>query len=502
MAGHAAVTGPRGGRGRAGPLATALCVVLVATVAFVVAGPVAPAAAAPNLTVSPSTALAAGHPVTVSGTGLAPSRIHFVLQCGEEVCQRVTSPPPNVFVAPNSTIATSTASGGLVVQMQVERTFEAGGQTVDCTLEACRIDVLEWPGSGQPSTVGSVGLGFTASGEYQWPPSTLTLSRTTDLVGGQWVDASGSGYDWWNGTVYWGHGGTGTAAVEMCRAVPDPTPADCETPERTFDTWASGAGAVVTVPMAGADASVRVRRHLALASGPWDCARQGCTLALNQGGNPVSNRVRVRFAPEWAPWPGPDRFLDEAVAAVAGRPVPGAERAPLKAALGARTTTGAQALVDAATTSRLDAQVGEVARLYRAFFGRRVDDGGLRYWLEEHRSRGRSLVEIARTFGRTPEFRGQYDHLDDASVVALVYQRTLGRSPASNEVAYWVGRLAGGLSRPDLVYSFARSPELRARLAPEVQGLLISWPLLGRVPTWGSPLEVAQQVLAEVTPPR
>ncbi len=86
--------------------------------------------------------------------------------------------------------------------------------------------------------------------------------------------------------------------------------------------------------------------------------------------------------------------------------------------------------------------------------------------------------------------------------MALVYQRTLGRSPASSEVAYWVGRLGGGLSRPDLVYSFARSPELRARLAPEVQGLLISWPLLGTVPTWGSPLEVAQQVLAEVTPPR
>lgn len=480
--------------------ATALLgVALLAALVGVVGGPTHPAAAAPAVTVSPSGGLAQGHPVTVEMTGLAPSTQHLVHQCGETVCQQIPSPPPTPFMAGNSTVGSSDAAGALSVRLQVDRTFTVGATEVDCTTEACRVDVRSLRG-GTIALVGSAPLAFTASGEHAWPQASLALARTTDLIGGQRVGATGSGYDWWSGAVYWSYGGTSTAAVEMCRAVAAPTAADCGAPERTFDAWSTGGGDVVSAPGPGSDASIRVRRHLTLASGPWDCARQGCTVALTQGGNPVSNRVRVRFAPEWAPWSNADHFIAQAVGGVAGRRLAPGAHASLKAALAARTTTGSQALVDASAGSAHDATIGELTRIYRAVFGRQVDEGGLGYWLVEH-GRGKSLVTIARTFGRTAEFRAQYDGLTDGQVVDLVYPRTLGRAPTASEATYWEGRLAAGMSRADLVYSFARTPELRARRATEARAVIISWTVAQHVwPGWG-PVEVARHALATVPPP-
>src|SRR5262249_30396294 len=58
-------------------------------------------------------------------------------------------------------------------------------------------------------------------------------------------------------------------------------------------------------------------------------------------------------------------------------------------------------------------------------------------------------------------------HPDDASFVEGLYEDALDRAPSAGEVASYQGRLASGLSRPELVGAFLSSPE-RGRLEVNV----------------------------------
>ncbi|HEX7132007.1 MAG TPA: DUF4214 domain-containing protein, partial [Iamia sp.] len=109
-----------------------------------------------------------------------------------------------------------------------------------------------------------------------------------------------------------------------------------------------------------------------------------------------------------------------------------------------------------------DTRVGGVDRLYRAAFGREAETGGLRYWVGR-RDDGMTLTSMARQFSGTPEFRQAYDALDDTAFVTAIYRNILGRDPEASGRDYWVGRLAGGMPRHQLLASFSESAEHRAR---------------------------------------
>jgi hypothetical protein len=192
--------------------------------------------------------------------------------------------------------------------------------------------------------------------------------------------------------------------------------------------------------------------------------------------------VPLEFTPEWAPWPDVDRFIAEAVEPVRGAPLAPTARAEVAAALTAHTLRGNAAIVQAAAAGTPgDATVGEVARLYRAFFGRRVETGGLGYWSGRLQA-GDPVTSVARAFGGTAEFRAQYDGLGNAEVVTRAYANTLGRAPDPGGAAYWTDRLDRGLARWALILHFARSAEFRAREANRVAVTRITWGLLGRAP--------------------
>lgn len=111
---------------------------------------------------------------------------------------------------------------------------------------------------------------------------------------------------------------------------------------------------------------------------------------------------------------------------------------------------------------RTDIRVGGPARLYRAAFGREAETAGLRYWVDR-RDKGLSLSSMAREFTVTPEFRNAYDALDDTAFVTAIYRNVLGRAPDAAGRDYWVGRLADGMRRHQLLASFSESPEHKAR---------------------------------------
>lgn len=109
-----------------------------------------------------------------------------------------------------------------------------------------------------------------------------------------------------------------------------------------------------------------------------------------------------------------------------------------------------------------DVRVGTIDRLYQAAFGRIPDAPGLAFWIGQ-RDRGSSNSWFARAFAETPEFRQRYDDLDDVAYVEALYTNVLGRLPDRAGQQYWVGRLASGTSRPQVLAHFSESPENRAR---------------------------------------
>jgi hypothetical protein len=135
-------------------------------------------------------------------------------------------------------------------------------------------------------------------------------------------------------------------------------------------------------------------------------------------------------------------------------------------------------------SSEADRRVHAVTRLYRAYFLRIPDHGGLTYWLQR-RGQGVTLASISASFATSSEFRNRYGGLTDDQFVTLVYANVLGRQPDGAGRAHWVGQLAQGLSRGQLMANFSQSSEHVRTSASSVRVVATYEDLLRRAPTQG-----------------
>lgn len=129
-------------------------------------------------------------------------------------------------------------------------------------------------------------------------------------------------------------------------------------------------------------------------------------------------------------------------------------------------------------------KIAPVARLYFAYFNRVPDYGGLMFWIQEFQS-GTSLNAISQSFADSNEFQTTYGALDDRAFVELVYRNLLGRDPDAGGFDYWIGRLAGGLTRGEMMTLFSESNEYRNRSYRWVQVTMIYIGMLRRAPDRG-----------------
>ncbi len=103
-----------------------------------------------------------------------------------------------------------------------------------------------------------------------------------------------------------------------------------------------------------------------------------------------------------------------------------------------------------------------VRRLYRAFFQRESDAGGLAYWVQRYAD-GESLIGIADYFATSTEFQATYGQLSDRDFVRTVYANVMGRNPDQGGYDYWVGQMRSGMSRGELMVAFSESREFVLR---------------------------------------
>ena len=134
------------------------------------------------------------------------------------------------------------------------------------------------------------------------------------------------------------------------------------------------------------------------------------------------------------------------------------ELASAVSAIDAKTQTAEGFLASLDQSSEMDRNVRQVARLYRAYFLRNPDHGGMEFWVGKRRANW-SLDRISNEFSASPEFVSRYGALDSGRFVDLVYGNVLNRASDQAGRAYWVTQLGKGLTRGKLMTGFSESPE-------------------------------------------
>lgn len=140
------------------------------------------------------------------------------------------------------------------------------------------------------------------------------------------------------------------------------------------------------------------------------------------------------------------------------------------------------AMVEAmATSAEFEGVVAPLVRLYYAFFDRPPDYDGLIYWTGRIRD-GITLEQVAQQFVLSNEFQSTYGSVGDQTYVNLVYSNVLDRPADADGKAYWLNRLAAGLSRGAMMVAFSDSAEYRRAIRPQVHATMLYVGMLRRAP--------------------
>jgi hypothetical protein len=75
---------------------------------------------------------------------------------------------------------------------------------------------------------------------------------------------------------------------------------------------------------------------------------------------------------------------------------------------------------------------------------------------------GTTLQAAAQTLAGTPEFQARFGALSDADFVSEMFRRVLQHEPDTSGLNEWVAQLDSGVSRTEVFFSFATSPEAQA----------------------------------------
>ncbi|SFU94955.1 DUF4214 domain-containing protein [Pseudoduganella namucuonensis] len=113
----------------------------------------------------------------------------------------------------------------------------------------------------------------------------------------------------------------------------------------------------------------------------------------------------------------------------------------------------------------VDGVGGRAYRLYQSAFDRTPDSAGVGYWMAAM-ERGASLLQVARGFVASEEFRGLYGHNPgDADFVGRLYQNVLHRPGEQAGVDYWTGVLRQGADRAEVLAAFSEGAENKSAVA-------------------------------------
>ncbi len=138
---------------------------------------------------------------------------------------------------------------------------------------------------------------------------------------------------------------------------------------------------------------------------------------------------------------------------------------------GADVLTGVERLqfADGAVAYDTGGAAGQAYRMYQAAFDRQPDSPGLGFWIKalDHQV---TLRDVAQAFIQSTEFAQRYgDNPSDSAFVARLYNNVLHRDYDQGGYDFWVKMLGQGVSRADVLLSFAESQENKVQLVGSMQ---------------------------------
>jgi hypothetical protein len=124
-----------------------------------------------------------------------------------------------------------------------------------------------------------------------------------------------------------------------------------------------------------------------------------------------------------------------------------------------------------------------LVRLYLAYFNRPPDPDGYAYW-QRQLDAGRGLINAARKFADSPEFKRTYGTLSNGAFIDLVYRNVLGRTSDPSGRAFWLTRLDNKTkNRGDVMINFSESSENVRSKTSHVQVFRLHRSMLQRFPS-------------------
>lgn len=166
----------------------------------------APVSADPALTLNPASALVDGQEVEVTGSGMTGST--FLIQCPAGVGGATGWNGGCSWQNPVS--VTPDEAGGFTVTVMVRAVLTVGSSAVDCRTSACDLVAARLGDeTDDPVEVARVPLAFDPSGDLVAAP-TVSVSPASNLVDGQVVEVTGSGFEpgsWTSGSLCANDGG-------------------------------------------------------------------------------------------------------------------------------------------------------------------------------------------------------------------------------------------------------------------------------------------------------
>jgi hypothetical protein len=123
------------------------------------------------------------------------------------------------------------------------------------------------------------------------------------------------------------------------------------------------------------------------------------------------------------------------------------------------STTADALIVSLLPTDLTTLDDARLVRLYLAYFNRPPDPSGFAYW-QRQLDAGKGLINAAKKFAESSEFKTKYGTLSNADFIELVYQNVLGRASDSTGKQFWLTRLDNKTkNRGDVMINFSESSE-------------------------------------------